>query len=108
MSINTGAPNIQNSGMYFEFGFILHFDICVLGLVLHWIRHIISLPMPRPKNIRVVKKFSKIVLGLEVESLYRDNPLLGVAISICNFWGLHKQTNKQMSLDYDEKSVMIP
>ena len=49
--------------------------------------------MPRPKNIRVVKKFSKIVLGLEVESLYRDNPLLGVAISICNFWGLHKQTN---------------
>ena len=28
MSINTGAPNIQNLGMYFEFGFKPHFDIC--------------------------------------------------------------------------------
>ena len=28
MSTNIGGPNIQNLGMYFEFGFILHFDIC--------------------------------------------------------------------------------
>ena len=30
MSINIGAPNIQNSGMYFEFGFIPYFDNCDL------------------------------------------------------------------------------
>ena len=50
-------------------------------------------PYATPKNIRVVKKFSKIVLGLEVESQFRDNPSLGVTIHICNFWGPHKQTN---------------
>ena len=59
-------------------------------------------------NIRVVKKFSKIVLGLEVESLYRDNPLLGVAISICNFWGLHKQTNKQTIGSVGQRASKLP
>ena len=34
-------------------------------------------------------------LEVSLESLHRDNPSLGVAIYICNFWGLHKQTNKQ-------------
>ena len=55
--------------------------------------------IPRPTNIRVVKKISKIVLGLEVESQFRDNPSLGVTIYICNLWGPHKQkkqTNKQV------------
>ena len=52
--------------------------------------------IPRPNNIRVVKKTSKIVLGLEVESQFRDNPSLGVTIHICNFWGPHKQTNNIM------------
>ena len=52
--------------------------------------------IPRPTNIRVVKKISKIVLGLEVESQFRDNPSLGVAVHICNFWGPHKQTNKHV------------
>ena len=50
--------------------------------------------IPRPTNIRVVKKSSKIVLELEVESQIRDNPSLGVTIHIGNFWGPHKQTNK--------------
>ena len=49
-------------------------------------------------NIRVLQKISKIVLGFEVESLHRDNPLLGVAIYICTFWGLHKQINKTNQL----------
>ena len=39
--------------------------------------------VPRPKNIRVVKKISKIVLGLEAEP-HQGNPLLGVTISIGN------------------------
>ena len=50
--------------------------------------------IPRPNNIRVVKKNSKIVFGLEVESQIRDNPSLGVTIHICNFWGQHKKTKK--------------
>ena len=54
--------------------------------------------IPRPNTIRVVKKTSKIVLGLEVESQFRDNPSLGVAVHICSFWGPHKQTNKQTKL----------
>ena len=59
--------------------------------------------IPWPNNIRVVKKISKIVLGLEVEFQIRDNPSLGVTIYICNFWGQHKQTNKQTN-----KHIALP
>ena len=50
-----------------------------------------SLLHTKAYNISVVKEISKIVFGPEVESLNRDNPLLGVAIYICNSLGLHKQ-----------------
>ena len=36
-----------------------------------------SLPMPRPNNIGVVKKISKIVLGLEAEPQIRGLPTSG-------------------------------
>ena len=69
----------------------------LLGQVLHRIRHLmggflwqesiscpLSLPIPRPNNIRVVKKVIEIVLWLEAEPHIRGLPITGFAEPIGN------------------------